>query len=218
MSVEDEKRAQWGAKLRTKDELWVREQANRQLQPNIWKRVAAEQELARREREWGLAKANERIGDLESELAGEAKKMARRSESPAKQAANLTPGGMTAAIPKLRRRIAELEKFDPASVNDRSDPRIRVLEIAIDETLVAVFDPNTLDYDRNQLAARIDTAPYVSRGQSIEEIRRGLQRGKDTAIAQLQRIIASFDEQLEDQGETKAGHALRAIVWIGGEC
>ena len=93
MSVEDEKRAQWGAKLRTKDELWVREQANRQLQPNIWKRVAAEQELARREREWGLAKANERIGDLESELAGEAKKMARRSESPARQAANLTPGG-----------------------------------------------------------------------------------------------------------------------------
>ena len=51
ISSEDEKRAQRGAELRKKDELWVREQADPQIQPNFYRRVAAEQELTRRERE-----------------------------------------------------------------------------------------------------------------------------------------------------------------------
>ena len=119
---------------------------------------------------------------------------------------------MQAAIPKLKRRIAELESFDPDSVNDRSDPRINVLEVSIDENLASIFGPGTLDYDRNRLAASIDTASYnLMYGTPISEVRQGLQDGKERASAMLQRIIASFEEQLEDFGETESGHALRAI-------
>ena len=60
MSVEDKKLAEWRAKLPTKDDLWVREQANRQLQPNVRKRVAAEEELARRRSESELASRSRR--------------------------------------------------------------------------------------------------------------------------------------------------------------
>ncbi len=72
MPEEDERLVQWREKLRAKNESWVREQANRQLQPNVRKREAAEQELERRERERreesDLAKANQRIAELQTKL------------------------------------------------------------------------------------------------------------------------------------------------------
>ena len=69
MSEEDRRLAEWREKLHAKDESWVHEQTNRQLQPNVRKRVAAEEEMARRDRESDLAKANQRIAELETELS-----------------------------------------------------------------------------------------------------------------------------------------------------
>ena len=60
MSEEDKRLEEWREKLRTKDESWVREQANRQLQPNVRKREAAEQDLLRRERESELVDSAKR--------------------------------------------------------------------------------------------------------------------------------------------------------------
>ncbi len=70
MSTEDKRMAEWREKLRTKDDSWVREQTNRQLQPNVRKRVAAEEEMTRRERESELAIAKLRIAELETEISG----------------------------------------------------------------------------------------------------------------------------------------------------
>ena len=70
MSEEEKRLAEWQEKLRTKDDSWVREQTNRQLQPNVRKRVAAEEEMARRERESELAIAKQRIAELETEISG----------------------------------------------------------------------------------------------------------------------------------------------------
>ncbi len=68
MSEEDKRLAEWEAKLRTKPDSWVHEQANRQLQPNLRKRLAAERESKRREDESNIAKAEERIAQLEGQL------------------------------------------------------------------------------------------------------------------------------------------------------
>lgn len=70
MSEEDKRLEEWREKLRTKDESWVREQTNRQLQPNVRKREAAEQELLRIERKSELAIAKRRITELETEISG----------------------------------------------------------------------------------------------------------------------------------------------------
>ncbi len=69
MSSADDELAKWREKLKTKDEAWVREQANRQIQPNIRKRLAAEYELVQRERTSELSKAKSRIIELENELS-----------------------------------------------------------------------------------------------------------------------------------------------------
>jgi hypothetical protein len=76
--------------------------------------------------------------------------------------------------------MAEIEEFDPGSVTDRRDPRIRVLETAIDGTLVDVFGANTLDYRRYQRAKSIDRAThYVNRATGIGEVIEGLRHGKE---------------------------------------
>lgn len=56
-------------------------------------------------------------------------------------AVNLTIREMQAAIPKLKRRMEELEKFDPASVEDRSEAKVKQLEAAVDDTLKRVSIP-----------------------------------------------------------------------------
>ncbi len=49
--------------------------------------------------------------------------MARKNPPQNPQPAQLTAEERRAAIPKLKRRIEELNSFDPNSINDRSDPR-----------------------------------------------------------------------------------------------
>jgi hypothetical protein len=53
--------------------------------------------------------------------------MATRKKEPELREASLSFEAMEAAIPKIDRRIAELDQFDANSINDRSDPRIDAL-------------------------------------------------------------------------------------------
>lgn len=138
--------------------------------------------------------------------------MAKRTrQTQQKQPADLTPEQMNAAFPRLNRRIKELNEFDVASVNDRSDPRISAMEVAIDSTLVFIFGADSLDYDRYRSAKNLDTAGINMYGTPIHEVRKGLVRGIETAIALLEQIKTTFTEEMEDLGLSESGRALRAI-------
>lgn len=50
--------------------------------------------------------------------------------------AHLSYEEMSAVIPKIDRRISDLNSLDINSVNDRSDPRVRTLENKLDELMV----------------------------------------------------------------------------------
>ncbi len=66
---------------------------------------------------------------------------------------------MEAAIPKLDRRIADLESFNVDSVADRSDARIDALERSLDALLVSVFGAGTVEYNRyHWQVTRLDAA------------------------------------------------------------
>lgn len=137
--------------------------------------------------------------------------MARSSRPPApKSPAHLSPEQMGAAIPKLDRRIRELEEFDPQSVRERSDPRIKALEISIEETLVSIFGADTLDYDRYRLARNLDTAGLNVYGTPLHEVIGGLIKGKERAVTLLNQVKKTFAEQMDDMGSTEPGKALRA--------
>ncbi len=118
---------------------------------------------------------------------------------------------MVAAIPKLQRRIADLDAFDPNSVDDRSDPRIKVFRSDIDTMLANIFGPDTVEYRNFRSAASIDRASHSTHGTPIREVRDGLAQGRQAAIFMLQSIIRRFEEELGDLGESPGGRALRAI-------
>jgi hypothetical protein len=67
--------------------------------------------------------------------------MATRRNVPEVREASLSFEAMEAGIPKLDRRIADLDQFDVISVNDRSDPRINALENKLDALLVDPLAP-----------------------------------------------------------------------------
>jgi uncharacterized protein (TIGR02391 family) len=138
--------------------------------------------------------------------------MARKPNQPERREANLTAAGMHAAIPMIDRRLADLEGFDPGSVNDRSDPRIKALSGKLDDLLVSIFGADTIEYKRYQRnVTNLDTASYnYLHPTPIGEVREGLHRGKATSKAQLEAIKSGFLERLEDAGLTTAGRSLKA--------
>jgi hypothetical protein len=85
----------------------------------------------------------------------------RRSNLPPPQSAVLTVDAMRVGIAQLNRRIAELEAFDPQSVQRRDAPEVEALETAIDEALAKVFGLGTTEYIRYQAAATLDHGPRV---------------------------------------------------------
>jgi uncharacterized protein (TIGR02391 family) len=119
---------------------------------------------------------------------------------------------MELAIPKIDRRIADLDSFDVDSVNDRRDPRIDALEKQLDALLVSVFGVGTVEYDRYYRdVTKLDTASVnFYHGTPIGEVREGVRRGISTAKAHLEAIKAGFLEELGDAGRSSTGKALRA--------
>jgi uncharacterized protein (TIGR02391 family) len=137
--------------------------------------------------------------------------MTPKIKQPELKSANLSLEQMELAIPKIDRRIADLQAFDVNSVNDRSDPRVSALENQLDSLLVSIFGVGTVEYDRYRWAVtRLDTASINMYGTPLHEVRVGLCKGIETAKAQLEAIKAEFLEELEDAGRTLAGKSLKA--------
>jgi uncharacterized protein (TIGR02391 family) len=126
--------------------------------------------------------------------------------------ANLSFQQMESAIPKIERRIADLDNFDVNSVNDRSDARIDALEKSLDALLVSIFGASTVEYQRYQWGVtRLDIASInLMHRTPIEEVREGLKSGIATAKAHLESIKKLFLEELGDAGLTSSGKTLKA--------
>lgn len=138
--------------------------------------------------------------------------MPKKSKQPEHKAANLSLKQMELAIPKIERRIADLESLDIDEVKDRSDPRIDALEKELDALLVSIFGAGTVEYDRYRWSVtRLDTASVnIMYAAPIYEIREGLKQGIATAKANLESIKRGFLEELKDAGYTAEAKTLKA--------
>jgi len=138
--------------------------------------------------------------------------MARKSKQPEPVEANLSFQQMKSALPKIDRRIADLDAFDVDSVTERSDSRIVALGTSLDALLISIFGSGTVEYERYiGTVAYLDTARWNFMYEvPIYEIREGLRRGITTSRAQLESIKKLFLEELEDAGHSSSGKALKA--------
>lgn len=125
--------------------------------------------------------------------------------------ANLSVQQKSEAIAKIDRRLAELRAFDPETVADRADPRIRALEGKLETLLVSIFGPETLEYRRyHSQVTDLDTAGYNIYGTPLQEVREGLHRGKNQSIATLTEIRSGFLEDIDDAGQGAVSRPLKA--------
>jgi len=116
----------------------------------------------------------------------------------------------------LQRRIDELKKFEPNSINKLNDPRINVLSQAIDEAIVRIFGPETIDYDRYHWVSHIRSGGLVMRGYgpSITEVREEVKEGIEKAALTLEGIILRFREELETTAPQAQNAASESSNWI----
>ena len=139
--------------------------------------------------------------------------MARKTIPPQPEPANLSLTEMREAIPKLKKRIQELNNFDVDSLTDRYDPRIEALENKIDDTLVTIFGKNTIEYQRYSIST-LDHAPHIIGGIPLHEAKEGIRKGIESAKVKLQTIIETFEEKLEEHGESPKSIANRVFKEI----
>src|SRR5271170_3419681 len=124
--------------------------------------------------------------------------MARSSKPPPpKQAAQLSAQQITAGIERLKKRLEEVQRFDPRSVTDQySAPALDALAAAVDEALVRTFGAQTLDYERYKYAKDFDRGPYNYAYQvPAHQFQASIARSKNSSIALLGQAIKSLEEQ-----------------------
>ena len=114
---------------------------------------------------------------------------------------------MRAAIPKLQRRIEDLESLDVNTIQGRDDPRVVAIEQKIDDTLGQVFGTDTLEYKKYGDTASVN----FMHGTPLHEVREGFSKGVARAVSCLQTIIDLINENLADSGESPRGRAIRAF-------
>lgn len=137
--------------------------------------------------------------------------MARRPSATTPTNANLREETMRALIPKIRKRISDVEAFDPDTIRDRSDPKITALEHRLESLLDTVFPVGTIEHARyHYQVTTLDRASLQFGGTSLDEVIEGLREGKDAIIVHLNEIINQFNEELEEEVGSQQEMALRA--------
>lgn len=128
--------------------------------------------------------------------------MAKRAgRQPSKSPARLSRGDIEAALPKLRRRLAEFEAFDPAAMTDTGAPEEQALVDKLDHTLADVFGVESLEYGRyyvSSLYAGGSSIGFYGDGPSRQAIVNGYKEGKEIAVSKLRTCIDVLEEQLEE--------------------
>ena len=123
--------------------------------------------------------------------------MARRIIPP-KRPAQLTPDEMRAGVARLRKRLSEVQSFDPTSVQDQFDiPHVKKMSAAIQESLQRTFGADSADYERYSRAEHFNNGPFNYAYQvPISEVRESLRRSKEESAALLEQAIEALGERL----------------------
>ena len=135
----------------------------------------------------------------------------RKLTQPQSTLANLSAEQMRSALPKLQRRIRDLEEFNPDSITQRGDPRLTALEKKLEDTVADVFGHDTIEYKRFRPHS-LDTAGYnMMYETSLAEVIRSVHESKQRETINLRTIIELFNEKLDDGGESPTARARRTF-------
>jgi predicted nucleotide-binding protein len=118
----------------------------------------------------------------------------------AKASKSLSPSEKQSAIPRLEARIVELRDLVVANLQRGDDQPVTDLGSRIRSTLANIYGQDSAEYDRLQIAAKLDTTNYLvelnGRRLSQQEIQQGVDRGRRRALSTLQGEVDALKEDL----------------------
>ena len=128
-----------------------------------------------------------------------------RSKQPELRTAELTVDAMRAAVPKIERRIKDLESFDVTSIRERWDPVIDGLVKKINGTLQDILGHGTVEYNEYSIRS-LDTLPLIMGAgpNPLPEVHQGYRDGIEGALVKLRTLKELFEERIADAPQTAA--------------
>lgn len=144
--------------------------------------------------------------------------MVRKSSTPPPSSANLTVEQMKAALPKLDRRIAELEGFDVVTVRRRFDPVPEALAEKVNSTLQEIFGHGTIEYNQYHVRS-FDTLGISLDGsdETLPQIHAGYRKGIERSLLKLRMIKNLFLERISD-GTSLSDKPLAHLKKLSSNC
>jgi uncharacterized protein (TIGR02391 family) len=140
----------------------------------------------------------------------------KKSAAAAPRPANLTPAQMGQALPRLERRLKDLEEFTAGGSRDEVSANAKSLQQKYDDTLIDIFGNDTLEYQRFHISSFYESSGVimmsglggrrVSLAEEVEPYIKGVAKGVRT----LRTIIELFNEKLGESG-APAAHPVRAL-------
>jgi uncharacterized protein (TIGR02391 family) len=141
----------------------------------------------------------------------------KKSPAAALRPANLTSAQMSEALPRLKRRLNELQEFRVDVSADEVGANAKALQQKYDDTLIETFGSETLEYQRFRItsfyemvgAITVWGGGYRSHAEEVEPYKKGVANG----VRNLRTIIELFNEKLGDSAEplTNSSRALEAL-------
>lgn len=141
---------------------------------------------------------------------------ARKQEEP--RSAQLTVELIRTALPKLERRIADLETFDLGTVRKRWDPVIEALEKKVNGTLQEILGHDTVEYEDYHIG-RLDTLPLIMGGgpDPLHKVVQGYKEGIERAVLKLKTLKELFEERVGDSVAGAGAPTKTAAPAIGSK-
>ncbi len=139
--------------------------------------------------------------------------MAKRStQPPSKRPANLSAQEIEAAIPKLQRRLRELEQAQIDRWDDEVRNGLDSVQQRVEETLVDVFGPDSLENRRYEVPHFSHMVPMSMMDETSDhKWIEGYRSAISEASQKVRTAIEMLQEKLEDLGQAPISRVERAI-------
>lgn len=143
--------------------------------------------------------------------------VSKKPPAAAPRPANLTPTQMSQALPRLEKRLKDLDEFTSGCTKDEVSANAKALQQKYDDTLIEIFGNDTLEYQRFHIGSFYESsgliamagfggAPRRSLAEEVEPYKKGVAKGART----LRTIIELFTEKLAESGATTT-NPVRAL-------
>ena len=137
----------------------------------------------------------------------------RATQPPQRRTAVLNDAQITAAVPKIERRIADLQTLEVSSLTDETgDAVLKALGAKVNATLRDIFDVDTIEYNEFNVGNLYPNYPLFmnSSRNGIQYHLQETQSHIDGKVHHLQSLVAILKEKLEDVGDDSTQRAVKA--------